>query len=85
MRAPPMAQSSGLAGAIPPARFTAAGQRYEIAGNQLRFDQGSAPIDYFIGSNRMGRSYLTQREGYLFELPVTWYVRKASWGRVAGL
>lgn len=80
----PMAQSSGRAESIAPAQFTAAGHRYRISDSRLHFDEGSASIDYFIGSNTMGRSFLTQREGYLFELPVTWYARKALWDASPG-
>ena len=39
---------------VAPAEFTAAGQRYRIAGNRLVFDQGSAPMQYFIGSQSRG-------------------------------
>ena len=50
----------------------------------MHFGGGSAPIDYFIGSNSEGRSYLQSRDGYLFELPVTWYVRKNAWDASPG-
>src|SRR4051812_37171023 len=80
----PMAHSSGPVDSIPDAEFTAAGQRYRITGNRLVFDQGSAPLHYFVGSNANGRSYLFQREGYLFELPVTWYVQTRSWDASPG-
>src|SRR5689334_11073652 len=80
----PMARSSGAVESVPEAEFTASGQRYRISGNRLWFDQGSAPFDYFIGSNSKGRTYLFQREGYLFELPVTWYVHPGSWDASPG-
>ncbi len=80
----PMAQSSGRAESIAPASFTAAGHRYQIANNRLIFDGGSAPMDYFIGSNAAGRSFIREREGYLFELPVTWYAQKQSWDASPG-
>ena len=80
----PMARSSGRVDSAPPARFTAAGHRYRIENNRLYFDQGSAPFDYFIGSNTAGRSYLFMREGYLFELPVTWYQQKRAWDASPG-
>jgi tetratricopeptide (TPR) repeat protein len=80
----PMAQSSGRVEAVPSAEFTAAGHRYRIAGNRLSFDQGSAPMDYFVGSGAAGRSYLWEREGYLFELPVTWYSQKRLWDASPG-
>ena len=36
-------------------------------------------IDFFIGSGNQTRSYLFQRNGYLFEHPITWYSRKKMW------
>jgi Tfp pilus assembly protein PilF len=75
----PMARSSGRVESLADAEFTAAGHRYRIASNRLYFDRGSAGIDYFVGSGAAGRSFLFQREGYLFELPVSWYSRKRLW------
>ncbi|MES1257517.1 MAG: hypothetical protein ABUS51_03770, partial [Acidobacteriota bacterium] len=54
----PMARSSGRVESLPPASFVAAGQRYTVDGRRLTFGGGSAPIDFFIGSNAAGRSYL---------------------------
>jgi tetratricopeptide (TPR) repeat protein len=79
-----MARSSGRVDSVTPAQFTAAGHRYRVENNRLYFDQGNAPIDYFIGSNTAGRSYLFAREGYLFELPVTWYQQKRAWDASPG-
>ena len=83
-RETPMARSSGPVRSVPAADFMAAGQHYRIAENRLSFDGGSAPLDYFIGSNANGRTYLFQREGYLFELPVSWFVHTASWDASPG-
>lgn len=80
----PMARSSGPVKSVPPAEFIASGQHYRVAGGRLAFDQGSAPFDYFIGSGSHGQSYLFAREGYLFELPVTWYARTAAWDASPG-
>jgi hypothetical protein len=80
----PMAQSSGRVESVPPARFSAAGHRYQIADNKLLFDGGSATMDYFIGSNAAGRTFLRERAGYLFELPVTWYAQKQAWDASPG-
>jgi hypothetical protein len=79
-----MARSSGRSSSVAPAEFTAAGQKYRISGNQLVFAEGRAPIDYVIGSGSHGRSYLFAREGYLFELPVTWYARTGKWDASPG-
>jgi len=80
----PMARSSGKVDSIPPAEFSAAGHRYKISENRLSFDDGSASFSYFIGSNTAGRTYATERDGYLFELPVTWYVKKHLWDASPG-
>lgn len=80
----PMARSSGKVDTVPAARFSAAGHRYEIEGRTLRFNGGTASMDYFIGSNAAGRTYLREREGYLFELPVTWYAQKQAWDASPG-
>src|SRR5260370_24905334 len=75
----PMALSSGRAEPLPPVTFTAAGQRYSIDGKTLTFPGGTSSIDYFIGSNAAGRTWLRESDGYLFELPVTWYAQKKMW------
>ena len=80
----PMARSSGVALPLPAASFTASKQRYKVEGKTLHFEGGKATIDYFIGSNSEGRSYLHSHDGYLFELPVTWYVRKKAWDASPG-
>ena len=75
----PMANSSGRAEPLPAAAFTAAGHRYNVDGNRLSFEGGTSSIDYFIGSNAAGRTWLREWSGYLFELPVTWYSQKKTW------
>lgn len=80
----PMARSSGAVATVPSAEFAAAGQHYRVSGKRLDFDAGSATFDYFIGSGAHGRSYLFEREGFLFELPVTWYARSGRWDASPG-
>jgi len=41
--------------------------------------QRSERVDYVVGSGHQTRSYLMQRNGYLYELPITWYVNKGIW------
>src|SRR5262245_8216404 len=79
-----MAQSSGRVESLAAASFSAAGHRYRIGEKRLHFDGGSVPFDYFIGSNTAGRTYLSERDGYLYELPVTWYTRKQAWDASPG-
>ncbi|MCI0459694.1 MAG: tetratricopeptide repeat protein [Gemmataceae bacterium] len=38
-----------------------------------------AEVHYAVGSGRRGRSYLVNRDGRLFESPLTWYPQKALW------
>jgi len=71
-----MARSSGPVTSVAPATFTAAGHNYQVTGNRLSFPGGTATIDFFIGSGAEGRSYLFSRDGFLFELPVTFYQRR---------
>lgn len=42
------------------------------------------PVKYVIGSGRFSRSYLVDREGFLFESPATWYTAKNAWGLSPG-
>src|ERR1044072_8124181 len=74
----PMAQSSGRVESLAAASFVGAGPRYTIADKRLLFEGGSVSFDYFIGSNAAGRSYIQERDGYLFQLPVTWYSQKQA-------
>jgi hypothetical protein len=86
----PMARSSGPIESISltPANFTAAGQRYRVAENQLSFKAAGTeivvPISFFIGSGAAGRSFLFARDRYLFELPVTWYASRNMWDASPG-
>jgi Flp pilus assembly protein TadD len=36
-------------------------------------------VQYVVGSGTRGRSYLTDREGYLFQSPVSWFSQKQIW------
>ncbi|HEY3251649.1 MAG TPA: tetratricopeptide repeat protein [Ignavibacteria bacterium] len=36
-------------------------------------------IDYVIGSGNQTRSYITQENGFLYEMPATWYTIKKKW------
>lgn len=85
-----MARSSGLVEslALPAADFIAAGRRYRIENNQLKFvaagNPVEIPLDFFIGSGAQGRSFLFSRDHYFFEIPVTWYSRKKIWDASPG-
>ena len=53
--------------------------------HEVRLDQGdtvyrrSEKVDYVVGSGHQTRSYLMEREGWLYEMPITWYVEKKIW------
>ncbi len=42
------------------------------------------PVDYAIGSGLHGFSYLSDRDGYLFQTPISWYSQKEVWGLSPG-
>jgi hypothetical protein len=37
------------------------------------------PVRYLIGSGHFTRSYLVERDGFLYESPITWYSSKKKW------
>ncbi len=41
-------------------------------------------IDYVVGSGQHTHSHLIERNGYLFQAPVTWYAQEARWGLAPG-
>jgi tetratricopeptide (TPR) repeat protein len=73
--------------------FDALGMKFSIMreGNRVwqrgvRLDSTGHPaaevqwhVDYVIGSGTRGHSYLTDREGYLFQTPVSWFSQKEKW------
>ncbi|MBX3103132.1 MAG: hypothetical protein KF690_11530 [Bacteroidetes bacterium] len=36
-------------------------------------------MDYIVGSGHQTRSYILERNGYLYEAPITWYVQRKRW------
>jgi predicted CXXCH cytochrome family protein len=36
-------------------------------------------VDYVIGSGTRGYSYVSDRDGYLFQTPISWYSQKQAW------
>jgi hypothetical protein len=41
--------------------------------------QSDMPIDYVLGSGTRGYSYLTDRDGFVFESPISWFSQKQIW------
>jgi tetratricopeptide (TPR) repeat protein len=44
---------------------------HELDGKQL--------LLFYLGSGRRGRTWLYQREGYWYEIPINWYAKKHVW------
>ena len=40
---------------------------------------GEEQLQYFVGSGKRGRTYLFEREGQWYELPINYYTRHAQW------
>jgi hypothetical protein len=70
--------------------------RVERQGDRLfhhqvgRDDNGQAvydlatPVDYVLGSGTRGYAYLTERDGYVFQSPVSWFSQKHIWDASPG-
>ena len=41
--------------------------------------RGERELLYFIGSNKKGRSYLFEEQGFWFETPINWYAQEGKW------
>ncbi len=52
-------------------------KRQDAAGNPLV--DYAMEVHYAIGSGRGGYSYLTDRDGYLFQTPISWFSQKQTW------
>jgi hypothetical protein len=85
-----MARTSGKVTAIDSEgtfAHQASGVRYRVyrqdAGASFSFDvadvHGNRPLEYFIGSGTIGRSYLYSLGGFLYQAPVSWYSTPAKW------
>jgi Flp pilus assembly protein TadD len=53
-------------------------REFRMAGNDTVF-QRTEKVDFIVGSGHQTRSYIMDRNGYLYEIPITWYVRKQLW------
>jgi hypothetical protein len=45
---------------------------------------GKQELNYFVGSGRIGRSYLYSLDGYLYQAPVSYYTQKDRWDMSPG-
>jgi predicted CXXCH cytochrome family protein len=56
----------------------------EVHHEELRDAEGTIfdhaePVNFVMGSGRRGRSYLLERDGILFQSPITWYANGNRW------
>jgi predicted CXXCH cytochrome family protein len=79
--------------------FESGGFRFEVAraGDRMthresrRDPHGGAPVrlesdvHFAVGSGVRGRTYLTERDGCLFQSPISWYSEKGIWDLTPGL
>jgi hypothetical protein len=72
-------------------RFLVRGEGARVWHRRTRLDPSGRPaaeleweVHYVIGSGNRGHSYLTDREGYLVQTPVSWYGQQQQWGLSPG-
>jgi Flp pilus assembly protein TadD len=96
--APIEVSKTAAAGGTLPARFEAQGLEYSIeeqdgrvVHREARRDadgrviaENRAEIRYVLGSGKQALGFLIDRDGYLFESPVTFYIREGRWGLSPG-
>ena len=41
--------------------------------------RNEAEVQFVLGSGRQGLAYLIERDGFLFQSPITWYARERRW------
>lgn len=99
-RTPMARASGPAAQGFIPADFThtASGVHYRIFLDQgqvwLSYERPNAPagralkgrqlLVFYIGSGRRGRTWLFEREGYWYELPINWYAKQHLWDMAPG-
>jgi hypothetical protein len=47
-------------------------------------DSTEAEVQFVLGSGTHGRAYLINREGFLFQSPISWYTQKGGWDLAPG-
>jgi predicted CXXCH cytochrome family protein len=94
----PIGAAEHRSGAGPASRFSAFDSTFEVvrrgkglAHLQMRQDQSGAvvytlelPVHYVIGSGSHGHSYLSERDGYLVQTPISYFSKKRLYDRSPG-
>jgi hypothetical protein len=57
-------------------------ERRDAAGS-LVYEQ-ALEVHYVLGSGERGHSYLTERDGYVFQTPISWFSQKGIWDMSPG-
>lgn len=57
---------------------------YRLAADGKRTHELSRTANYVIGSGNHARTYLTSESGFIYEMPLTWYTQKKTWGLSPG-
>lgn len=72
-------------------RFTVERRGERVWHRQTRLDAAGQPlytldseVQFAIGSGARGYSFLSEREGYLFQTPISWFSQKHIWGLSPG-
>jgi hypothetical protein len=67
-------------------KFTIGHDKDRVWHRVARLDQAGRPaaemqwqVDYVIGSGTRGHSYLSDRDGYLCQTPISWFSQKQKW------
>jgi hypothetical protein len=63
----------------------------QVLHRRIRLDPAGQPaavdvqaVHYVVGSGTRGHSYLSERDGYVFQTPISWYAQKESWDLAPG-
>lgn len=84
-----MARSSGRVGdgleKFDAASFRAGWATYRVSPQfEVDFGKGTFPMQFYIGSGAVGRSYAGRVEGFLFQSPASYYATRGTWGLSPG-
>jgi len=54
-------------------------KEFQLGKNKDTLYQRTEKVDYIIGSGQHTNSHISNRNGYLYQLPLTWYTQKKRW------
>ncbi len=57
---------------------------YRLNAKGKRIHELTYQVDYIVGSGNQARTYLRVENGFVYEMPVTWFQEKNSWGLSPG-